>query len=308
MEIGDLRAFLVIARHANIRSASVELFQSPSALSKAMKRLEVSLNTPLFDRIGRSLRLNPEGEALLRRAEQLVSLANQTEAEFRGEAQQIHCRIVGPAILQWHSGAHLSTMLQTQFPGSGIVFSSQFEDAAINALNKGAADFALVTQAAISNTLAYGLEAISLGSFTMKLCASSAHPLSVHLSLQSRKKKSIKLKMNDVLAYDFASPDRSLFCGIDRGVRSDGWKDQQAPRKIRFWVEDLQLLLSLVQRGQALAYLPDFALSDPNLFAIDIRSNNKESNQDCLEQCWLVWRPAVASGWQKRFVDRLHRS
>ncbi|MBC3881921.1 hypothetical protein H8K35_10465 [Undibacterium sp. LX40W] len=64
----------------------------------------------------------------------------------------------------------------------------------------------------------------------MKLCASTAHPLSAHLSVQSRKKNSIKLKMNDVLAYDFASPDRSLFCGIDRGVRSDGWKDQQVPR------------------------------------------------------------------------------
>jgi DNA-binding transcriptional LysR family regulator len=301
MEIGDLRSFLTIARHANIRSASAELFQSPSALSKAIKRLEASLNTPLFDRIGKSLRLNTEGEQLLRRAEQLVSLANQTEAEFRGEAQQIHCRIVGPAILQWHSGAQLSAVLQSLHPGSGLAFSSQFEDAAIVALNRGTADFALVTQAAINNTLSQGLEAIALGSFKMKLCAGTSHPLSKHLNARSTKTRSIKLNLKEVLNYDFVSPNRSLFCGLDRGVRSDGWTDQQAQRKIRFWVEDLQLLVSLVQTGQALAYLPDFALDNANLFAIDV----KNADLECVEQCWLVWRPATASGWQKRFVDRL---
>ncbi len=48
MEISDLRSFLVIARYANLRTAANELHQSPSALSKAVRRLEALKN--LYDR------------------------------------------------------------------------------------------------------------------------------------------------------------------------------------------------------------------------------------------------------------------
>ena len=62
MDIADLRSFLVIARHANLRAAADELHQTPSALSKAVKRLETSLATPVFDRVGKAIRLNTAGE------------------------------------------------------------------------------------------------------------------------------------------------------------------------------------------------------------------------------------------------------
>lgn len=301
MDIADLRSFLVIAKYANLRSASADLHQSPSALSKAIKRLEAALNTPLFDRVGKSLRLNSHGEHLRERAMHLVALADQLQADFRGERQHLHCRIVGPAILQWRFGTLLSGLLQSHYKNSGVAFASQFEDAAISALARGEADFALATGAAVHANLPAGLEAVALGSMTMQLAAGESHPL---LKNDKRSKSgTVKFKVTtaQILQHDFACPDRSLFCGIDRGARSDGWRDDQLPRRIRFWLDDLQLLMALVRSGQALAYLPDFVFDDQDL----VRLHVTDCAYECVEQAWLVWRPGSASGWQNNLIQRL---
>lgn len=301
MDIADLRSFLVIARYANLRSAAADLHQSPSALSKSVKRLEATLNTPLFDRVGKSLRLNNQGEYLRERAVQLVGLADQTQAEFRGERQHLHCRIVGPALLQWRYGPMLSSLLQKHYPKSGIAFVSQFEDAALSALVRGEADFALVTGAVIRAALPAGIEAVALGDLTMQLAAGASHPMVMQMKADKPIIKKFTVTTSQILQHDFACPDRSLFCGLDRGARSDGWRDDQLPRRIKFWLDDLQLLMSLVRSGQALAYLPDFALDDSAL----VRLYVSDCPYECVENIWLVWRPAIASGWQNKLVSLL---
>lgn len=326
MDIADLRSFLVIARHGNLRSAANELHQSASALSKAIRRLESALNTPLFDRIGKSIRLNTDGNHLRERAMQLVNLADQTQSEFRGARQQIHCRLVGPALLHWRYGPQMSDLLNKTFPGSGIAFVCQYEDAAIGALSRGEADFALVSGVAIEAGLPSGLESLPLGQMTMQLAAGQTHPILTRLPKATKPLKTTKsttllkgasagekdfahspttrqvnVSTAQVLQYDFACPNRSLFCGLERGARSDGWRDDQLPRRIRFWLEDLQLLMALVRSGQALAYLPDFALADPSL----VRLKVSDCAYECVEQAYLVWRPATASGWQNKLLTLL---
>ena len=104
-----------------------------------------------------------------------------------------------------------------------------------------------------------------------------------------------------VLAHDFACPPHSLFCGVQRGARSDGWRDDQLPRKIRYWTDDLQLLLGFVRSGKALAYLPDFALAEPGLVRIHV----SDCAFTCSEQAWLVWDSASAAGWQQTLAQCL---
>lgn len=311
MDINDLKSFLVIARHQNLRSAAHELHQTASALSKAIRRLEESLHTDLFDRHGKSLQLNADGEFLRVRAEALVNLAEQTRAEFRGERQQIHCRIVAPAILQWRFGSSLSAQLRQQFPGSGIAFTTAYEDAALAFLVKGSADFAIITDAAIQSGLPAGVEKWHLGSIQMRLASSIQHPLFKNQAPKATKplrelakaRPARRFSMNDILQFDFACPPRSMICGLERGARSDGWRDDQIPRRIRFWIDELQLLVQLVQSGQALAYLPDFILEAAHLEQVKL----KDCPYECVEQCWLVWRPAAAYGWQNQLMNKLQR-
>lgn len=284
MDIADLRSFLVIARHANLRAAADELHQTPSALSKAVRRLEASLATPVFDRVGKAIRLNAAGERLRERALALVALADQTEAEFRGVSLRSHCRLLAPAVLQWGFGAALAALLSARQPQASLAFATRFEDAALAALARSEGDLALVTGVALGAALPAGLESKRLGEIRMQLAAGPAHPLAGRGEVPTA----------EALRHDFACPQHSLFCGLERGSRADGWRDDRLPRRIRYWVDDLQLLVGLVRAGQALAYLPDFALAQ---HADLVRLSVPDCRYECVEQVHLVWRPATASGW-----------
>jgi DNA-binding transcriptional LysR family regulator len=101
-----------------------------------------------------------------------------------------------------------------------------------------------------------------------------------------------------VLAHDFACPARSLFCGVARGARSDGWRDDQLPRRIRYWTDDLHLLATFVRSGAALAYLPQAALADGAV--VPIRMDDCPFT--CDETSWLVWDRRTAPGWLVRLA------
>lgn len=139
-------------------------------------------------------------------------------------------------------------------------------------------------------------EASALGEVRLQLVAGRLHPL----ARKSRARR-VSASSAQVLAHDFACPPHSLFCGVQRGARSDGWRDDQLPRKIRYWTDDLQLLLGFVRSGQALAYLPDFALAEPGL----VRVNMSDCAFACSEQAWLVWDSASAAGWQRTLAGAL---
>lgn len=308
MEIADLRCFLVVAQDANLRRAALGLHQSPSALSKAIRRLEDSLNTRLFDRVGKSLRLNAQGERLRSQAHQMVRWADETQAQFRGTHPRVHCRIAAPSLLQWRFGSALAGVLASQHPGAGLAFSTGFEDAALQAVARGEADIALVTQVAVQAALPTELRVLDLGHIAMHLAAGRNHPL-VLASLGETppnpeaagglptatglESKGLEVDLSQLLAFGFACPSRSLLCGIDRAARSDGWRDDQAPRRIQYWLDDLQLLTTLVKAGHALAYLPDFALAEHRL----VRLQARDYPFTTVEHARVVWNTARAGGW-----------
>jgi len=66
LPLSALRAFEAAARTGSFRKAGEELNISPSAVSHAIRNLEDQIGAALFEREGRSVRLNPGGEALFR--------------------------------------------------------------------------------------------------------------------------------------------------------------------------------------------------------------------------------------------------
>ena len=83
MELRTLRYFSVVARELNITRAAEKLNMSQPPLSNQMRALEEELGVRLFDRGKRRLRLTLEGELLLRRAGQMLDLAEKTRQELR---------------------------------------------------------------------------------------------------------------------------------------------------------------------------------------------------------------------------------
>lgn len=292
MELNDLRLFACAARHNSLQRAAAELHLTPSALSKAIKRLEQGLRTPLFERIGKGLLLNEAGARLQQRALALLQLAEQTRAEFAGAALAVDCRVAGPALLQARYAPHCAAALQTLGGGASLRLLALFEAEALLALQRGEADFALVSAALLSGGQApEGLQALALETLPMRLALAPTHELAGRRQLGAA----------ELAQADFVCPSRSLFCGLRRGLGSDGWRDELLPRRIRYRADDLHGLLTLVRSGHALAYLPEFLIAQEGLLALELQG----APFHCEEQALLLWRPAAAMGWQARWVDAL---
>ncbi|MGH3377434.1 MAG: LysR family transcriptional regulator [Actinoallomurus sp.] len=73
MDLVTVRWFLTVAAVGNVTRAAEELRISQPGLSRAIARLERELRTPLFDREGRTLRLNRYGEVFREHAQRLVA-------------------------------------------------------------------------------------------------------------------------------------------------------------------------------------------------------------------------------------------
>jgi len=76
MNFRHLRTFVAIAEHGGFARAASQLHLTQSAASRQIQALEIELGVPLFDRIGRSVRLTSEGEDLLRQSRRVLAEIN----------------------------------------------------------------------------------------------------------------------------------------------------------------------------------------------------------------------------------------
>lgn len=83
MELLQLHYFLTVARLEHVTEAAQVLHVTQSSLSKTIQRLEEDLGAPLFDRVGRRLRLNEHGRRFLRRAERALLELEEGKREIR---------------------------------------------------------------------------------------------------------------------------------------------------------------------------------------------------------------------------------
>jgi len=302
MNLTDLRIFVSVARSPSLAAAALEAHLTPSAVSKALKRLEENVGMPLFDRSAKTLALNQSGSFLLARAQTLLALADQARADLLGGRATIECRIGGPAVLLWRHGRAAGDALQA-WPQASLRMQAMFEDEALAALARGELNAAIVTQEAIDGRGEHWSEdwaVTPLGSVVQHLVGGVRHPLVKGGSLRAAAGV-LQATTEQVLSHDFACPPRSMFCGVQRGARSDGWRDDQLPRKIRYWTDDIHLLLGFVKSGAALAYLPDFALEDAELVRIHV----SDCAYQCVEQVALVWNKVHAAEWLRRLAGAL---
>ena len=114
MDLRDLRYFETIAELEHLGRAAERVHRSPPALTKCIRRLEESLGTPLFERVGRGIRLTAAGRALQRRAKLLDVAMDDTLREIAAVARGVsgHLRVgVAPTIAQYLLPGACSTFL-----------------------------------------------------------------------------------------------------------------------------------------------------------------------------------------------------
>src|SRR6476619_4423543 len=72
IELRHLRYFLAVAEEAHFTRAAAKLHVTQPTLSHQIRELEAQLNLPLFDRVGRGVRLTAAAEMLLPQARCVV--------------------------------------------------------------------------------------------------------------------------------------------------------------------------------------------------------------------------------------------
>ncbi len=72
MKFAQLRTLVAIADHGGVARAAARLNLTQSAASRQISALELELGVPLFDRIGRRVRLTSEGEDLLQMSRRVL--------------------------------------------------------------------------------------------------------------------------------------------------------------------------------------------------------------------------------------------
>lgn len=111
MDLRQIRYFLTVAEERNITKAAKKLHLSQPPLSRALIDLENEFNCKLLIRGKRNITLTPEGLALKRRGEQLITLTDMTKTEILNMEQGLsgtlyigHVDSDGPTLIaEWIS-------------------------------------------------------------------------------------------------------------------------------------------------------------------------------------------------------------
>lgn len=148
MEIRVLRYFLAIAREGSITNAANFLHVTQPTLSRQIHDLEEELGQKLFARGSHSMTLTTEGMILRKRAEEIVSMVDKTEAEFSCMENEIagNIYIGGGETRGMYLLAQTAKELNRDYPNIHFhLYSGNSQDVA-ERLDKGLLDFGVFIQ------------------------------------------------------------------------------------------------------------------------------------------------------------------
>lgn len=148
MELRTLRYFLAVAREENMTEAANVLHVTQPTLSRQIGDLEHELGVELFERTNRSCVLTSDGMRLRQRAEEIISLVEQTEGELAdrelGIAGNIRIGAGETRAMQVVLGAFAD--VRRDYPGVTCELYTGNADAVKERLERGLLDFALVIE------------------------------------------------------------------------------------------------------------------------------------------------------------------
>jgi len=278
-----MKYFLAVAKTENVNRAAKEIGVSAGSLSKAVSRIEAELQTSLFTREGRGIRLSPEGHTFFKRALQIVDLEEDTKLQFLGsELGAFNIRIASEENLQAYFASQICSKINSVFPQARLHFTVQTEHRAIEMIKNYDAHLALSTSPCPA-----GLKSKNLADVTFQTCASSKHPIA---KLQ-KKRKSVTTE--ELLKHAFIAPDSKVFGSFHQTGSRDGWRDDQLPRNIKYRSNSLKLIEQMVSDGLALAHLPSYTIESANLTPLNV----SDCRYSCTQQVRLITVNPDRLGW-----------
>jgi DNA-binding transcriptional LysR family regulator len=146
LDIVRLRILAAIAAHGSVTRAAKHLKYSQPAVSHHLARLEAETGARLVQRVGRGIRLTPEGAHLARRAAEIVGRVDTAAAEL---SAMVGLRTGRVRVASFQSALaalipSVAATLRRDHPGIELHLVDAHPQVALNLLREGEVDAAIV--------------------------------------------------------------------------------------------------------------------------------------------------------------------
>jgi DNA-binding transcriptional LysR family regulator len=146
MSLTQLRVLAAVSQHGSVTAAAGELHYSQPSVSHHLRRLEAAVGARLLQRVGRGVRLTPEGEVLARRAEEIVGRVDAASDEL---AAQVGLRAGRVRLAGFQTALSMlvpeaAAALSRVHPGIELSLVDTHPEEAVAMLRSGRVDAALI--------------------------------------------------------------------------------------------------------------------------------------------------------------------
>lgn len=271
MEWHHLEYFKLLAKKENVSLSAKQLNVSQSALSRAIKQLEKEVGTPLFNRVGRSLKLNKYGQAFL----VTVNTITQEMDMFKSKVMQSIDMLNGEITLGFlHSvgPTYLSDFLKTfniQYPNIRVKLVQDDARGLLSKLENGDIDIAITMGAPASKNV----------NFTPLL----EEQLFITLNSNHNLAQAQSLNIVDLINEQFILLKEKF---VLREQVDQIFNDHDMNVEINFESDETLTIASFVSAGLGISILPKLKnIQLPNLTQIPINNYNA---QRTIGLCYLT--------------------
>ncbi|MCO6456443.1 MAG: LysR family transcriptional regulator [Pirellulaceae bacterium] len=189
MELDQLRYFLRVAERQSFTRAADELGISQPALSRSIQKLEEELGQPVLERRSRTVLLTDAGTLLQARAQQVLTLLEDTRAELQDDGQTGRVRVGAIPTIAPFFLPRVLREFSREFPRATLVVREHTTETLLKCCSQGEIDLAIL---ALPVAAKY-LEVEELFEEELLLVLSPGHPLV----------EREKIRLSDVEPYPF---------------------------------------------------------------------------------------------------------
>ncbi|MFK7739114.1 MAG: LysR family transcriptional regulator [Planctomycetota bacterium] len=239
-----LPQFRAVAETEHLPSAAEMCGTGPSSLSRSLSLLERTLGKDLFERSGRSLKLNHNGRVLLEAVRDAMRRVDDACTEVRDPTLRGPLKIASSGAVTTAFVAPAVLRLRSEHPGVAPELVTRPVQATANLLQRGTLDVAFQEEAVQDR----GLTTQRVGSLSRGIYCGRHHEL---FDVASRDIRSEQLER-----VEFVAPPI-----LEDGTTPDGWPPDR-PRKVALTTDQLRIGLELCISQPLLAVLPD-AIAEP---------------------------------------------
>ncbi|GAA0916173.1 LysR family transcriptional regulator [Virgisporangium aurantiacum] len=146
LSLTHLKVLDAVARHGSVTEAAKELHYSQPSVSHHLGRLEADTGAKLIQRVGRGIRLTPEGELLAQRATEILGRLNAASVELSARVglRAGRVRLAGFQTVLSTLVPKAAAELALSYPGIELNLVDAHPEVGLTMLRAGHVDIALI--------------------------------------------------------------------------------------------------------------------------------------------------------------------